>query len=241
MSALLAILLIGGLLGGVFVYYSIRTFVARSQLPIFPAATSTLPAEFPILEQPGAPEGTNPPPENNGVVTRPRESDVPPPAATERLTVLVMGIDRRETEEGSWRTDSMILISIDPRTESVAMLSVPRDLFVTMPDYGYGEHLDRINKAFFFGDSEKYPGGGPALARQTIRRNFGIKVDRYIVMDFDGFRRIIDHLGGIDVKVPELLIDNDYPTEDYGYMQVRFEPGRQHMDGERALIYSRTR
>jgi hypothetical protein len=76
---------------------------------------------------------------------------------------------------------------------------------------------------------------------QTIRRNFGIQVDRYLVIDFNGFERVIDEIGGIEIDVPELLIDHQYPTEDYGYMTVRFEPGLQTMDGRRTLIYSRTR
>ncbi|MDQ4076301.1 MAG: LCP family protein [Chloroflexota bacterium] len=164
-----------------------------------------------------------------------------PPRATERLTVLVMGIDRREGEEGPWRTDSMILISIDPESETVGMLSFPRDLLITLPDYGFGERRDRINTAFFYGDFYDYPGGGAALAKQAIRRNFGIEVDRHLVMDFDGFRRVIDHVGGIEIDVPERLVDYEYPTEDYGVMTVRFEAGEQMMDGERALIYSRTR
>lgn len=245
LSALLALLLIGGLVGGIFVYHSLRTFVARSQLPIFPEAVSNA-EELPLLAAPeGMPDGSLSLPETEGLSpapgSAPPEAGTLPPVPTERLTVLIMGIDRRDGEEGPWRTDSMILVSIDPATRSVAMLSTPRDLFVTIPDYGQGEYLDRINKAFFLGDAMDYPGGGAALAKQTIRRNFGIEVDRHIVMDFDGFRRIVDYIGGIEVEVPERLVDNEYPTEDYGYMTVRFEAGRQHMDGERALIYSRTR
>ncbi len=167
---------------------------------------------------------------------------VPPSAATERLTVLVMGIDRREDEQqGPWRTDSMILISIDPQSDSIAILSTPRDLFVTIPNYGHGEYRDRINTAFYYGDLTEYPGGGPALAMQTIRRNFGIVVDRHLVIDFNGFQRIINALGGIEVDVPKQIIDTRYPTEDDGYMTIRFNPGLQTMTGERALIYSRTR
>ncbi len=157
------------------------------------------------------------------------------------MTILVLGVDKRDDTERTWRSDTIILVRIDPQTKSAAMLSIPRDLYVTIPDYGFGEQLNRINTAFFFGEAYDYPGGGPALVKQTIRRNFGITVDRYVVIDFDAFRKIVDLIGGIDIEVPERIVDPYYPTEDYGYMRVEFEPGLQHMDGERALIYARTR
>lgn len=265
LSGLLALLLIGGLVGGAWAYQSARTFVAQSQLPIFPEA-STAAEQLPLMPDDAQPdtaavaetesaEGGETSPETAPITTAEAaapgivdsttsfEADEPVavPAATEPLTVLVMGIDKRESEEGPWRTDSMILITIDPTTNRVAMLSTPRDLYVTIPDYGYGERLDKINTAFFYGDANDYPGGGAALAKETIRRNFGIEVDRHLVLDFNGFRQIIDYIGGVEVDVPELLVDREYPTEDYGYMTVRFEAGPQLLDGERALIYSRTR
>jgi LCP family protein required for cell wall assembly len=279
MSAILVLMLLAALVIGIYLYQSIRLFVADSQLPIFPELNSSqvdLPsfinsdsvqatpvvtpksvaeqqetekaeeveAETEVDIEVDKDKKPSEPPvlidrRNN---PRDREDDVPlPPPATERLTVLLMGIDRRNGEEGPWRTDSMIVITIDPETDSVAMLSVPRDLYLTMPNHGFGEFQDRINQAFFHGDRFEYPGGGPALAMQTIRRNFGMQVNRYLVIDFNGFERIIDEIGGIEIDVPELLIDHQYPTEDYGYMTVRFEPGLQTMDGRRTLIYSRTR
>lgn len=270
LSGLLAVLLIGGLVGGAYAYHTARSFVAQSQLPIFPEANaaaelfptvphaSSQPDTAAVVEEDTtttAPttgsESTDPDTQATAEAAAPgivaegeglaQDEPVAVPAATEPLTILVMGIDKRESEEGPWRTDSMILIRIDPVNNTVAMLSTPRDLYVTIPDYGYGERLDKINTAFFYGDANDYPGGGAALAKETIRQNFGIEVDRHIVMDFNGFRQIIDYIGGVEVDVPELLVDNQYPTEDYGYMTVRFEPGRQMLDGERALIYSRTR
>lgn len=284
MSAILILMLLAGLVIGIYLYQSIRLFVADSQLPIFPEIR-TSEFDFPdiVNPQPIQPtviatqdpvavqeepdeakaeaeevepetgvEGEEEKPRKDSeppvlADERPRrpgdrDKDVPlPPPATERLTVLLMGIDRRDGEEGPWRTDSMIVISIDPQSDSVAMLSVPRDLYLTMPNHGFGEFHDRINQAFFHGDRFEYPGGGAALAMQTIRRNFGIYVDRYLVIDFNGFERIVDEIGGVKIDVPELLIDHQYPTEDYGYMTVRFEPGLQTMDGRRTLIYSRTR
>ncbi|MGH2544202.1 MAG: LCP family protein, partial [Ardenticatenaceae bacterium] len=224
MSALLALVLIGGLVGALYVYQAAHSFVLDSQLPIFPAMASapealpgysdapdpvsasndvapvpeTSPPDQgvarPDVESESANEGQVP--AGNADAEEPSvsiddESDRPPPAATERLTVLVMGIDRREEEDGPWRTDSMILISIDPASDSIGMLSVPRDLLITIPDYGYDEHRDRINTAYVYGELYDYPGGGAALAQRAFRRNFGIEVDRYIVMDFNGFERII--------------------------------------------------
>lgn len=249
LGVMLCVFLLLGLAGGAYLYRTTRAFVSESRLPIFPAAGSApavLPTAAPLPpSSTGGEESASASPDPQSAATpMPQAPGAGQPqvaTATQRLTVLVMGIDRREGEEGPWRTDSMILISVDPATQSVAMLSMPRDLFITMPDYGEGEYLDRINLAYFRGDAEEYPGGGAALAKQTIRRNFGIKVDRYLVMDFDGFRRVIDEIGGVEIDVPELLIDDQYPTEDYGTMVVRFEPGPQIMDGERALIYSRTR
>ncbi len=226
MGALLALLLVGGLLAALYVHQAMRSFVQESQLPIFPSTASAagdlppLPDNAPVpaapssgvAAGPSAPGDTPPAsegdtgsesePDSSGPLTVPPEDyeelDAPP-AATERLTVLLMGIDRRSAEsaeDGPWRTDSMILLSIDPKAQTVSMLSVPRDLYITIPDYGYGEHRDRINTAYYWGDFYEYPGGGAALAKQAIRRNFGIEVDRYLVMDFNGFREMIDYVGG---------------------------------------------
>ena len=253
-------LLLGAtLLVGVLLYIGVSRFVANSQLPIFPSvasAGSELPglphvyqAEIAALGEQGelvvAAQATiTQVPLVVPDAGEQAEGEALPPPATEPMTILVMGIDRREAEndeDGPWRTDSMILLTIDPESNAIAMLSFPRDMLITLPDYGWGERQDRINTAFYYGDYYDYPGGGPASAMQAIKRNFGIEVDRYLVMDFDGFRKVIDYIGGVDIYVPELLVDTQYPTEDYGYQTVRFERGWQHMDGETALQYARTR
>ena len=120
-------------------------------------------------------------------------------------------------------------------------MSIPRDLQLPIP--GNGEN--RINTANVFGTSQKYPGGGPALLKRTIELNFGIPIDYYIIIDFDGFEKIIDDLGGIDVNVPKKLHDTQYPDprpgDPHGMKTVHFDAGMQHMDGERALEYARSR
>ena len=77
--------------------------------------------------------------------------------------------------------------------------------------------------------------------KASIQESFGVQVDSYIRIDFQGFAALVDAVGGVDIEVPKLIIDYQYPTVNGGTMTVRFEPGRQHMDGERALQYARTR
>jgi LCP family protein required for cell wall assembly len=117
------------------------------------------------------------------------------------------------------------------------MLSIPRDLWVAIPGY----RDNKINVAHFLGENEKLPGGGPALAKKTVELNFGIPVHYFVRVNFRGFEKLIDTLGGVDIEVPKYIVDYEYPTEDYGYMTVEFLPGMQHMNGARALQYARTR
>ena len=154
-----------------------------------------------------------------------------------RTNILLLGLDRRPDEETSAvRSDTMILATINPQARYIGMLSIPRDLYVTQPDGG----TDRINTAYFFGELAA-PGTGPAMALQVVRANFGVSVDGYVRVDLAGFVNVIDALGGIDLNVPDPLVDDEYPTYDYGTTTVEFSAGQQHMDGERALAYARIR
>jgi LCP family protein required for cell wall assembly len=156
----------------------------------------------------------------------------------ERVNVLLLGIDQRESEEGPWRTDTMLLLTLDPVTMSAGMLSIPRDLWVTIP--GYDEH-NRINTAHYYGDAYLYPGGGPALARDTVAWNLGVPIDFTVRVNFTAFEKLIDEIGGIDIFVEETIDDPLYPDEGHGYDPFFIEAGQQHMDGEIALKYARTR
>ncbi len=172
---------------------------------------------------------------------------MPQPAATrqstpnvsegERVNVLLLGIDRRPTEQCPCRTDTMILASLDPKTLSAAAITIPRDLYVSIP--GVGEN--RINTASVYGELRNYPGGGPGLAKQTVEYNIGRRVHYYVLVDFGGFRKAIDALGGIDVNVPRTIDDPCYPTDDYKCMTLHIPAGKVHMNGELALQYARTR
>lgn len=153
-----------------------------------------------------------------------------------RMTILLLGLDRRPNEGYVTRSDTMILMTIYPPGPRVALLSIPRDLYVNVP--GYGEN--RINTAHFWGENEA-PGGGPALALQTVSQSFGVPVDHYVRLDFDGFRAIVDAVGGIDVVVEQPIVDDAYPTDDYGITHIEIPAGPQHMDGETALRYARSR
>jgi LCP family protein required for cell wall assembly len=159
------------------------------------------------------------------------------PLAGTPVTILLLGSDGRPGEEGPTRTDTVIVVRIDPGMRRAAMLSIPRDLIVEIPGYGYG----RINAAHVYGDLSPELGGGLNLVRATVSNLLGVPIDYAVLVDFNGFIGLIDAIGGIDIDVPNALYDGEYPTMDYGYMAVSFDPGMQHMDGERALQYARIR
>jgi LCP family protein required for cell wall assembly len=154
------------------------------------------------------------------------------------FNVLVMGTDQRPDERGldPGRTDSMMLVSIPRGGSGVSLVSIPRDLWVTIPRHGEG----RINTAYRMGELEK-PGGGPALAKETVGDALGVHVDRFVLVDMSGVKGIVDELGGIVVDNPETLTDSTFPTDDYGTKSVVIPAGRQQLDGDLALVYARTR
>ncbi|MGB1251704.1 MAG: LCP family protein [Candidatus Promineifilaceae bacterium] len=155
----------------------------------------------------------------------------------ERVNVLMLGIDSRCDEEGPVRTDSMMLISIDPVGKGMSLLSLPRDLWVEIPAFG----LDRINKANYLGEINAYPGGGPTLATETVEAFLGIRVDHFITVNFEAFRDFINLIDGIQIDVPEAINDPNYPDECYGYDPFVMGTGVKSMNGPIALKYARTR
>lgn len=164
----------------------------------------------------------------------------PIPAAwegNERVNILLMGIDRRPGEAFVSRTDSIMVISVNPETDSASVLSIPRDLYVQIPGYGQ----DRINTALVLGSREGDYQDGAVLAMQTIAYNLNIPIQHFVLLDFGAFIRVIDILEGIDVEVPYDINDSMYPDMDYGYDPLYIPAGLQHFDGELALKYARTR
>lgn len=154
-----------------------------------------------------------------------------------RFTVLIMGLDRRTGETYISRTDTMMVMSLDPQSQRAVVLSIPRDLYVDIPGY----RRERINTAFVLGALANGELGGAQLAMETVRRNLGVKVDHYLLVDFDAVTNIIDKVGGVVVDVPFVINDPLYPDMNYGYDPLYINAGVQRMNGELALKYMRTR
>jgi len=153
---------------------------------------------------------------------------------TGRVTILVMGMDYRDWVGGSRasRTDTMMLLTMDPLNKTAGMLSIPRDLWVSIP----GFDNNRINTAYFFGEAYDLPGGGPAMAVRAVEQLLGIRINYYAVVDFSAFVRFIKELGGVKINVPaRIRID---PI--VGNPKI-LEPGIQTLGGELALAYARAR
>lgn len=174
------------------------------------------------------------------------------------INILLLGLDTGECGEESYtkatRTDTIILVRIDPKTGRAAMLSIPRDLYVYIgyvPATGDDEGAAKINTAHAIGAaaSPDDPNAGPYLLAQVIEENLELSVNRYVRIDFQGFKKLIDEgLGGLDMDLPASpddatisLYDTNYPDGNCGTITVRFEPGPQHLDGTHVLQYARSR
>ncbi len=159
------------------------------------------------------------------------QSLVPP----SNINILLLGTDQR-TGQSNWRTDTIILLTINQQEKTVGMLTLPRDLYVNIPGIG----KQRINTADFYGYYYNYPGEGPNLIKQTVEQNLGIRVHYFVRGGFDAFRKAVDILGGIQVDVNCALYEQDF-YDDYGHATLNFQPGLQTMDGVTALRYARSR
>jgi LCP family protein required for cell wall assembly len=152
-----------------------------------------------------------------------------------RFNVLLLGSDNDlKFSPNAVLTQSMILVSIDPAGPDVAMISIPRDFWVPIPNYGY----QKIDVA--------YEVGGISLARSTVERLFGVKIDYYAWVGLDGLVQVIDTLGGIDVTVQHPILDETYPddlnsNDPYAFVRLYIPAGPQHLDGTTALEYVRSR
>ncbi len=156
-----------------------------------------------------------------------------------RVTILVVGLDARDwdTVEGKAgepaRSDSMWLLTVDPLSKTAGMLSIPRDLWVEIPD-GFG--YNKINMAYYFGDLYKLPGGGPALAVKTVENFLGVPINYYAQIDFNAFVKFIDDIKGVQVDVPYAMT-----IEAIGSKKVDLQPGLVTLPGDLALGYARWR
>jgi len=175
-------------------------------------------------------------------------NDRVPPSVTRQLvhqngllsstatTILVLGTDGGERgRPGSRHSDSIMLVRTDPGKKRIAYLSIPRDLRVEIPGYG----TNKINAAFQF--------GGPTLALETVKELTGLEINHVAFVDFAKFKQLVDAVGGIDINVPKPIQSNrfDCPYSTSARCNAwpgwRFATGKQHMNGQRALVYSRIR
>lgn len=152
----------------------------------------------------------------------------------ERVNILLLGSNGRQAAEIPC-SDTVILVTIDPVAKQVGLLSIPRDLLVTIP--GIGE--DKINAAYSNGELGNVT--GPGLVETTIEHNFGVPIHCFAEVDFQGFQQIVDTLGGVIIDVPAPLKHDEHPGEKVNCTRVYFHSGLQHMDGQAALRYVRSR
>ncbi len=226
--AVVSLLLAGGLLT-----YLIPILLAahRAYGEVF---VTPVPRPTVVINPQGTPELVLSTPEPG----EPTPTPLPSWDGTERVNILLLGVDttpERAALGDPPRSDTIILVSIDPVTKQVGMLPIPRDLLVTIP--GYGD--DKINAAYAYGAQSEFT--GPGLVRATIEYNFGIPIHYFAEVDFQGFIKIVDTLGGVTVDVPAPIKDDEYPGEGFNYTRLYFPTGLQHMDGRTALRYVRTR
>lgn len=139
-----------------------------------------------------------------------------------RTNLLVLGIDRVPEGTALGRSDTMILVSVNPFQPDVNLFSIPRDLWVNIPNVGE----NRINTAHFYAEAN-IPGSGPAAALETVNQNFQLQIPYYVRFRFDAFLGIVDALGGVTVNLPEDM--------------AGFAAGTHHLDGAQALAFVRDR
>jgi LCP family protein required for cell wall assembly len=154
---------------------------------------------------------------------------------TGRINILLLGSDNDEKFQGQPLAQTDIVVTIDPAAKTVGMLSIPRDFFLNVP--GYGMHkLD-----------EAYSLGGVTLSCLTIEQDFGIPLNYYAWVGLDGFINVINTMGGVDVDVTHAIVDDNYPndinnkSDPYALQRLYIAPGPQHLDGQQALEYVRSR
>lgn len=223
---ILALILVGSLVGAYFAHQLVSRLLAGT-------TAFTLPGD-PVVSEPGSTEETG----AEAVATSGPVIDLPDPDpwdGASRVNILIMGLDLRdeESEDGAPRSDTMILLTMDPLNNTAAAIAIPRDMWVGIPGFGYY----KINTAYRFGELYDLPGGGPALAVQTVEEFLGVPIDYYAQVDFQAFVDFIDHINGI-----KITFDEPYTIDRRGKWNTEvLEPGTYVLDGEYTLAYARDR
>lgn len=157
------------------------------------------------------------------------------------FTVVVIGLDRRPGTEGPSRTDTVLLLRIDPKDNEAAFLSIPRDSLMQVPVDGGGYAQDRINTAFVYNWSPDDEGAAPRAVMDTIEHNLGIKVDHYVIFDQYSAKDLIHAMGGVTVDNPVEFGQDDYSDDDVNVQPQLFPVGKLDLDGYEAVAYGRIR
>ncbi len=226
-----------------------QVVVAPTVAPTLTAAATPSPA--PTIEpSPTAPEPT---PTLFYIVPQQVEIDPTPqlPAAAPfpsscdgpgRINLLLIGIDGFSNDyTRAARADTVMLLGIDFSTKSAELVSFPRDLWLPLAN-GLPVAEARLNSAYHYGELYGVEGGGPAELAATLNQNFGVRIDRHVVVSFLAFEQTIDALGGIEIDIPQPIRDANYPRRSTeGTIVIEFPAGRVLMDGGTALIYARIR
>lgn len=166
---------------------------------------------------------------------------------TERLNVLLIGVDQRQGET-SFNTDTLIVASVDPVKGSVSMFSIPRDT-VDFPVPASAQALygstynNKINSYYSSAKANRdtFPNGPAAALREMLSEFYGIRIDYSVMVNFSGFKQIVDTLGGIRITTKNPIVDETYPAGVGHLRRIRMPVGVRTMDGQEALIFARSR
>ncbi len=153
-----------------------------------------------------------------------------------RINILLLGIGG-EGHSGGDLTDTIMVASIKPATNEASLLSIPRDLYVQIPNTNKGSKLNAVK---FWGDKSKEK-NGIELLKQTVSEISGLDIHYYVQLDFNGFVKIVDDLEGIDIYLKNDINDPAYPNFSRGYDPFYIKKGWHHLDGATALKVARSR
>lgn len=227
--SILAAMVVLSIVGAFFLSEAVSGYVAQTiafSLPGDPVLSGGEPKDDPSNEDPDL------------IETQVPQADLPDPDpwdGTSRVNVLLLGLDLRDEEEfdEAPRSDTMILLSMDPLNNTAAAIAIPRDLWVPIPGFNY----QKINVAYRFGELYDIPGGGPALAVKTVESLLGVPIDFYAQIDFQAFVDFINHIEGL-----KFTFDEPTTLDRRGkWNTVTLEPGTYTLDGEYVLAYARDR